>query len=100
MKRREFITLLGGAVMSCPMVARAQQPDRMRRIGVLMNLTSDDPLGQVRQKAFEQELQERGWDVGRTVQIDIRWAGGVSEWCGGCGGRWHRTIRGPLRRSR
>jgi putative ABC transport system substrate-binding protein len=44
-----------------------------------MNLTSDDPLGQVRQKAFEQELQERGWEVGRTVQIDIRWAGGVSD---------------------
>jgi putative tryptophan/tyrosine transport system substrate-binding protein len=44
-----------------------------------MNLTSDDPLGQVRQKAFEQELQERGWEVGRTVQIDTRWAGGVSD---------------------
>lgn len=44
-----------------------------------MNLTSDDPLGQVRQRAFEQELEERGWEVGRTLQIDVRWAGGVSD---------------------
>ena len=51
----------------------------MRRIGVLTNLTADDPLGQAREKAFEQELQDRGWAIGRTVQIDIRWAGSASD---------------------
>jgi putative ABC transport system substrate-binding protein len=74
MKRREFITLLGGAA-AWPLAARAQQPDRMRRIGVLINRAADDPDGQTRFAAFLQGLQEAGWAVGRNARIDIRWGG-------------------------
>ena len=73
--RRDFISLLGGAT-AWPRVARAQQGERMRRIGVLMNLASDDPEGQGRNAAFLQGLQESGWTVGRNVRIDYRWAAG------------------------
>jgi putative ABC transport system substrate-binding protein len=73
--RREFITLLGGAA-AWPLAARAQQGERMRRIGVLMPLAAGDPEGQVRLMAFVQGLQEHGWTVGRNVQLDIRWAAG------------------------
>ena len=73
MKRREFITLLGGAA-AWPVAARAQQRERMRRIGVLMDLAADDPEGQSRLAAFLQGLQEAGWAVGRNVTIDVRWA--------------------------
>ena len=81
MKRREFITLLGGAaaVGAWPLAARAQQPDRMRRIGVLLSLAADDPEGQARLAAFQQGLQQLGWSDGRNVRIDIRWAGGNAE---------------------
>ena len=72
-KRREFIALVGGAAAAWPVVARAQQPERMRRIGVLMNLAADDPEGQARVAAFLQGLQEAGWAVGRNAQVDIRW---------------------------
>jgi putative ABC transport system substrate-binding protein len=72
-RRREFITGLGGAV-AWPLAARAQQPQRMRRIGVLMSLSPDDPEGQDRLAAFLQGLQEAGWAVGRNVRIDTRWA--------------------------
>jgi putative ABC transport system substrate-binding protein len=72
MQRRQFITLLGGAT-TWPLAARAQQPARMRRIGVLMNLASDDTEGQARLAAFHQELQRLGWTVGTNVQIDYRW---------------------------
>jgi ABC-type uncharacterized transport system substrate-binding protein len=72
MKRREFITLLGGAA-AWPLAARAQQGDRMRRIGVLMNTTADDPEGQARIAAFHQGLQESGWTLGRNARIDVRW---------------------------
>ena len=71
MKRREFITLLGGAA-AWPIVARAQQPERVRRIGVLMHLAVDDPDGQSRLAAFLQGLQEAGWAVGRNVAIEVR----------------------------
>src|SRR5262249_5233469 len=74
-KRREFITLLGGAA-TWPLVARAQQRERVRRVGVLMNLTPDDAEGQARLAAFLQGLQEAGWAVGRNVRIDLRWGGG------------------------
>ena len=67
MRRREFITLLGGAAAAWPLAARAQQPQRMRRIGVLMNLAADDPEGQARNAVFLQGLQELGWTVGRNV---------------------------------
>ena len=74
MRRREFITLLGGAA-SWPLVARAQQPDRMRRIGVLMNTTANPEQG-ANLASFQQALQQLGWTAGRNVQVDIRWAGG------------------------
>jgi Phage integrase family/ABC transporter substrate binding protein len=73
MRRREFITLLGGAAAAWPLAARAQQRERMRRIGILMNLGADDPQAQARVAAFLQGLQEAGWAVDRNVQIDIRW---------------------------
>jgi putative ABC transport system substrate-binding protein len=79
MRRRDFITLLGGATAALPLAARAQQPDRMRRIGVLMNVAADDPEGQARIVAFVQGLQQLGWSDGRNVRIDIRWGGGDPE---------------------
>jgi putative ABC transport system substrate-binding protein len=79
MQRREFITLLGGAAAAWPIVARAQQPERMRRIGVLMNLAADDAEGQARLAAFLQGLQEAGWAVGRNAHIDLRWSAGDAE---------------------
>ena len=79
MRRREFITLLGGAAAAWPLAARAQQRERMRRIGVLMNLAADDPEGQARLAAFLQSLQEAGWTVGHNAQIDIRWGAADAE---------------------
>ena len=79
MKRRKFIALLGGTAVAWPLVARAQQPNRMRRIGVLMNLAADDPEGQARIAAFHQGLQEGGWTLGRNARIDVRWRGRCRE---------------------
>jgi putative ABC transport system substrate-binding protein len=73
MRRRDFITLIGGATAAWPLAARAQQPDRMRRIGVLMSTAADDLEGQARIAAFLQGLQELGWADARNVRIDIRW---------------------------
>ena len=73
MRRRDFITLLGGAAAAWPLAARAQQWQRVRRIGVLMYNAEDDPEGQARVKAFQQELQRLGWNEGGNVQIDYRW---------------------------
>jgi ABC-type uncharacterized transport system substrate-binding protein len=72
MKRREFITLLGAAAAAGPLTARAQQSERMRRIGVLMTTAADDAEGQARIAAFLQGLQQWGWTVGGNVRIDIR----------------------------
>jgi putative ABC transport system substrate-binding protein len=72
LERRRFITLLGGAT-AWPLVARAQQGERMRRIGILLNRAADDPQGQAWLKAFLQALQQLGWGDGRNVQIDVRW---------------------------
>ena len=73
MRRREFITLLGGAAAASPLVVRAQQGERVRRLGVLMNLAADDPEGQARIAAFHQGLQEWGWTLGRNARVDVRW---------------------------
>src|SRR5215472_10367374 len=73
MRRRDFITLLGGTVAAWPLAARAQQPERVRRIGLLMNRAADNAEGQDRIAAFHQGLQELGWSVGRNVRIDTRW---------------------------
>src|ERR1700719_3312446 len=75
MRRREFISLLGGAA-AWPLAAHAQQPGGMRRIGVLMSTAADDPETQLRLAAFLQGLQGFGWTVGYNVQIDTRWASG------------------------
>src|SRR6516165_3239217 len=72
MRRRDFVTMLGGAA-AWPLAAAAQQSEQMRRIGVLMNATADDPYGQARLAAFKQVLQQLGWSDGRNVQIDARW---------------------------
>jgi putative tryptophan/tyrosine transport system substrate-binding protein len=77
-KRREFITLLGGAA-AWPFAARAQQGGRMRRIGVLMRYAADDPAGQARLLAFAQELAQSGWIDGRSVRIETRVAKGNRE---------------------
>jgi ABC-type uncharacterized transport system substrate-binding protein len=74
MKRREFIALLGGAAAAWPLAARAQQADRVRRIGVLLPATADDAEVQARVGAFLQGLQQAGWTIGRNVRIDTRWA--------------------------
>src|SRR4249919_2179951 len=79
LRRREFITLLGGAAAAWPLAARAQQPERMRRIGVLMSTPADDKEGQARINAFVQGLRELGWVDDRNVRIDTRWAAGDAD---------------------
>jgi putative ABC transport system substrate-binding protein len=81
-KRREFITLLGGAA-AWPLPVRAQQPERVRRIGVFTNLAADDPESQARIGAFLQGLQQSGWTIGSNVRIDYRW--GTTDY-----GRYHQ----------
>ena len=79
LRRREFITLTGGAAACAfrPLAARAQQSERVRRIGVLMYLAADDAEGQARLAAFTQALQQLGWSDGRNIRIDTRW--GVND---------------------
>ncbi len=81
MRRREFIILLGGtaATIALPLAARAQKPERMRRIGVLMSLAENDPEGQARIAAFLQALQQLGWIDGRNLRVDTRWAAGNAD---------------------
>jgi putative ABC transport system substrate-binding protein len=74
MRRREFITLLGGGAAAWPLAAGAQQPERIRHIGVLMGLAEDDPESQARLAAFRQSLRELGWTEGHNVRFDYRWA--------------------------
>jgi putative ABC transport system substrate-binding protein len=78
LRRREFIRLLGGAAAAWPLAARAQQPERMRRIGVLMSV-ADGPEGQARLGAFLKGLEHLGWIDDRNVQVDRRWGAGDPE---------------------
>jgi putative ABC transport system substrate-binding protein len=73
-RRREFITLLGGAAVAWPTAARAQQPERMQRIGVLMGYPESDSEAQTKIAAFQDGLQKLGWTEGRNTRIDTRWA--------------------------
>jgi putative tryptophan/tyrosine transport system substrate-binding protein len=79
MNRRRFVTLIGGAAAAWPLAARAQQPDRIRRIGVLSSLAADDQGNNVRLAAFQQRLQQLGWTDGHNVRIDYRFAAGNPE---------------------
>jgi putative ABC transport system substrate-binding protein len=79
MRRREFVTLLIGATAAWPLAARAQQPDRMRRVGALMNTAADSADGQARFAAFVHGLQQLGWTDGRNARLDVRWAAGDPE---------------------
>ena len=73
MRRRDFIKAVESSAVACPLPARAQQADRVRRVGVLMNRAASDPQGQARVEAFKQGLQQLGWSEGRNVQIDVGW---------------------------
>jgi putative ABC transport system substrate-binding protein len=79
MRRREFITIFSGAAVSWPLAARAQQGERIRRIGVLMAIAADDPEGQARLAAFAQGLQQLGWTIGQNARVDYRWAGADAD---------------------
>ena len=76
MKRREFITLLGGVSLVAPVMARAQQGERVRLVGVLLAMAPSDPEAQLRVKAFEAGLRELGWTEGRNLRLEYRWAPG------------------------
>jgi ABC-type uncharacterized transport system substrate-binding protein len=79
MKRRDFITLLGGAAAAWPLAARAQQGERMRRIGVLIPSATDDRIFQAHLAAFLHELQQLGWSDARNIRVDIRWGAGDAD---------------------
>jgi putative ABC transport system substrate-binding protein len=79
LKRREFISLLGGAAAAWPATARAQQGERMRRIALLMNVGENDPDGQARFAVFLQGLQQLGWIDGRNIRLDVRWGSGGAD---------------------
>jgi putative ABC transport system substrate-binding protein len=78
-KRRDFITLLGGAAAAWPLAARTQQGERIRRIGVLIPAATDDRIFRTRLGAFQQELQQLGWADGRSIRTDIRWGAGDAD---------------------
>jgi putative ABC transport system substrate-binding protein len=83
-KRREFITLLGGAAAAWPLAVRAQQPERMRLIGILLSAAAGDTVFEARLAAFHQELALLGWIIGRNVRIDLdprRWQKITSDYC-------------------
>jgi hypothetical protein len=88
-KRREFMALIAGAAVGWPLAARAQQAERVRRIGVLMPFAEDNPVGQARLAAFLQGLQQLGWADGRNVRIDTRWGAGDAN-------RTRKHAAGPL----
>jgi len=79
MRRREFLGVFGGAAMAWPIVARAQQPERVRRIGILQNFPENDPVAAVLSATFLKELRQSGWAVGNNIRIETRWAGNRSD---------------------
>jgi len=79
MRRRDFIAGLGGAAAAWPLAARAQQSDRLRRIGVLTSLAADDPQGHAELSIFRQALQDQGWTEGHNLRMDVRWSAGDAE---------------------
>src|SRR5262249_25233746 len=79
MKRREFITLLGGAAAAWPLAARAQQPDRMRRIGIIPPGTEGDTEAQTRLAAFRQAMEQLGWKESHNIRFEYRWTSGDAE---------------------
>jgi ABC-type uncharacterized transport system substrate-binding protein len=79
MRRRDFIRGISGSAVAWPLVAHAQQPERIRRVGILMPLTADDPFDQTRLAAFVQGLEGAGWSVGQNLRIDTRWGGDVDR---------------------
>ena len=99
MLRRQFITLLGSAAAVWPLAARAQQPERIRRIGALSPLPADDPEAKARMAAFLQELAQFGWVDGRNVRIDARWGAGELTAFADTQPNWlrlRRTLSWPL----
>jgi len=78
-ERRKFLATLGGAAVGWPLAARAQQSERMRRIGVLLPAAADDPEYQTRAGAFLQGLAQLGWTIGRNLRIDTRWGAGNAD---------------------
>jgi hypothetical protein len=93
MRRREVITLLGGAAAAWPIALQAQQPERMRRVGVLMNLSENDPEAQGLVAAFREGLAQLGWIDGRNVRIDYRWSGGDLDRIRRYAADWSRSRR-------
>jgi len=79
MRRRDFITLVGGAAAAWPLAARAQQPERVRRVGLLMPAAADDVEYQTRIGAFLQVLALSGWTIGRNLRVETRWAGANAD---------------------
>jgi putative ABC transport system substrate-binding protein len=80
MRRREFMTLVGGAALVLPSVGLAQPIEKMRRVGVLMTYPDNDPEGQIRARAFQRGLEKLGWTVGRNLEINYHWGVGDGDW--------------------
>jgi ABC-type uncharacterized transport system substrate-binding protein len=91
MNRRALIMLLGGAAASWPLVVRAQQAERVRRVGVLMLYEENDPEAQVRVAALRQGIEKPGWTIGRNLQIDFHWGVGDADWIRSAAAQMLRT---------
>jgi hypothetical protein len=91
-RRREFITLLGGAAASWPLAARAQQVERARRIGVLMELAADDSQARSNVAALQRGLHRLGWSQGNNLQVDYRWAPTMPCLCGNSPRNWSSYV--------
>src|SRR4030081_1102956 len=96
MRRRELITLLGGATAAWPLAARAQQAERMRRMGVLMNVGEASAVGERALALFKQALERLGWSDGRNIQLTVRWAAGDPALSVGVSLRMYRLGSAPM----